>query len=94
MNDEKMTLFASTVARDLMGEDRVTDMKPLLGSEDFSYYLDRVPGSFFFLGARKSEKETGFPHHHPRFDIDEGILPIGTALHVALALEYLNENGA
>jgi amidohydrolase len=89
INEEKMTEFVVKVAQDLLGKDKVSQMKPLMGSEDFSYYLQKIPGTFAFLGVENKEKGIIFPQHHPRYDIDEDILPIGAALHVAVALEYL-----
>ena len=53
INDDRMTEFVAKVAGDLLGKDKVVDMKPLMGSEDVSYYLQKVPGSFVFLGTKK-----------------------------------------
>ena len=89
INDEGMTRFFVEVAQNVLGAEKVFEMKPLLGCEDFSCYLEKVPGCFSFLGAKNEEKGMTYPHHHPRFDIDEDVLPLGTALHVAVALEYL-----
>ena len=89
INDEKMISFVAKVSRELLGEEKVFEMKPMMGSEDFSCYLEKVPGAFVFLGVKNKEKGTIYPHHHPRFDVDEEILPIGTALEVATAMEYL-----
>lgn len=89
INEENMTEFVVKVAQDLLGKDKVSQMKPLMGSEDFSYYLQKIPGTFAFLGVENKEKGIIFPQHHPKYDIDEDILPIGAALHVAVALEYL-----
>jgi len=89
INEEKMTELVVKVAQGLLGEDKVFQMKPLMGSEDFSYYLHRIPGTFVFLGAENKEKGIIYPLHHPRYDIDEDILPVGAALHAAVALEYL-----
>jgi amidohydrolase len=91
INDHRMTTLAAKVATNLMGKDRVFEMKPLMASEDFSYYLEKIPGSFVYLGVKNEKKGLVYPHHHPRFDIDEDVLPTGTALHVAVALDYLNE---
>ena len=92
VNDGEMTAFVAGVAREILGKDKVSQIKPLMGSEDFSYYLQKIPGTFVFLGVENKEKGIIYPQHHPRFDIDEDILPIGTALHVAVALEYLLKN--
>lgn len=91
INDERLTTFVAKVATELLGKDRVSQMKPLMASEDFSYYLQNIPGSFVYLGIKNIEKGIVYPHHHPRFDIDEEVLPIGTALNAAVAIAYLNE---
>jgi amidohydrolase len=88
-NDEKMTSFVTRIARELMGADKIFPMKPLMGSEDFSYYLEKIPGAFVFLGGANEEKGIVYPQHHPKFDLDEDALPFGTALHVAVARNYL-----
>jgi amidohydrolase len=89
INDEKMTAFVVNVAEELFGKDKLQLMKPLMGSEDFSYYLQKVPGTFTFLGVENKEKGIIYPQHHPKFNIDEEILPFGTSLHAAVALAYL-----
>jgi amidohydrolase len=92
INDEGMTTLAVSVAKEILGEDKLQLMKPLMGSEDFSFYLQKIPGTFVFLGVENKEKGIIYPHHHPKFDIDEDILPTGTALHAAVAREYLEGN--
>ncbi|MEW6376400.1 MAG: amidohydrolase [Thermodesulfobacteriota bacterium] len=89
INDDEVTTFVVELARDMLGEKKVSQMKPLMGSEDFSHYLQKIPGTFVFLGVESKEKGIIYPQHHPKYDIDEDILPIGTALNVAVALEYL-----
>jgi len=89
INDEEMTAFVVKVAKEILGEDKLSLLRPLMGSEDFSFYLQKIPGTFVFLGVENKEKGIIYPQHHPKFDIDEDILPIGTALHAAVALEYL-----
>jgi amidohydrolase len=89
INDEKMTAFVVNVAKEILGGDKILLMKPLMGSEDFSFYLQKIPGTFAFLGVENREKGIIYPQHHPKYNIDEDILPIGTTLHVAVALEYL-----
>ena len=89
INDEEMTAFVVKVAKEILGEDKILVIKPLMGSEDFSFYLQKVPGTFAFLGVENKERGIIYPHHHPKFNIDEDILPLGTALHVSVAMEYL-----
>jgi amidohydrolase len=89
INDERMTSFAVEIGREIMGAEKVFPKTPLMGSEDFSYYLEKVPGTFVFLGAKNEGKGIVYPGHHPKFDLDEDTLPFGTALHVAVAGKYL-----
>jgi len=86
VNDEAMVGFVLDVARKILGEDRIAEIDPVMGGEDFAYYLQKVPGAFLFIGAGDGYDH---PHHHPAFDIDEKALPQGTLLMTRLALEYL-----
>lgn len=67
-------------------DDRILQLPPQGGGEDFAWYARRVPGAFLFLGARNEARGCCFPHHHARFNIDETALPGGVALLVELAL--------
>jgi hippurate hydrolase len=88
VNHEAFTGFAREVAADLLGAERVVPMPtPVMGAEDFSYVLQRVPGAMVFLGAR-TEGSGGAPLHSNRMVIDESALADGIALHAALALRY------
>lgn len=60
-----------------------------MGAEDFSFYLQKVPGAFISLGVKNEGKGIIYPHHHPKFDVDEDALWRGTALHALLAYNYL-----
>jgi len=88
INDAGMADLALAVARRTLGEDKVAHIDPVMGDEDFAYYLEKVPGAFLFFGMGDGQE---FPHHHPRFDIDESALPQATLLMTALALAYLGE---
>ncbi|MCU0549867.1 MAG: M20 family metallopeptidase [Leptolyngbya sp. Prado105] len=55
-----------------------------MGGEDMSFFLQEVPGCYFFLGSANSEKGLDFPHHHPRFDFDETVLGMGVEIFVRL----------
>ena len=72
-----------------MGSDALIDATPTMGAEDFSAYQQRVPGAFFFIGARNEARGIVHPHHHERFDLDERALDHGTRIFVAAAEEYL-----
>ncbi len=83
VNDETATGYV----RDALGE--VADMAPLMGGDDFSAYLTEAPGCYFFVGAGSEEAVATYPHHHPRFRIDERALAVGTRAHVQTALRIL-----
>lgn len=53
-----------------------------MGGEDMSFFLQQVPGCYFFLGAANPEKNLAYPHHHPRFDFDETALSMGVEIFV------------
>jgi len=87
INDKKMADFAREVAGKYGFKHG--DVDPSMGAEDFSFYLQKVPGAFLALGIYNEEKGIVYPHHHPRFDVDEDVLHLGSAMEVALALEFL-----
>ncbi|PWW31403.1 amidohydrolase [Cytobacillus oceanisediminis] len=77
------------LAIELFGEENVIQMPAQMGMEDFAYYLQKVPGTFFFVGGN-SEKIEVFPHHHPRFDVDErSMLDIGKVF-ISAVFDYLS----
>lgn len=72
-----------------LGEELLEEVDPVMGGEDFAYYLNEKPGMFFFTGARNDEIGANFPHHHPRFDFDEkAMLTAGKAL-LSIVYNYL-----
>jgi metal-dependent amidase/aminoacylase/carboxypeptidase family protein len=84
MNDEDAARRALGVARDLFGEENTLELpNPSMGAEDFAYFLEKIPGAFIWLGV--GEDVSGL--HTPTFAFDEEILPLGSALLAALALE-------
>ena len=86
--DEATNLLRRAVTRAL-GPDVLTEAVPTMGGEDFSAYQQKVPGAFFFIGARNEERGIIHPHHHECFDLDERALDYGTRIFVAAAEEYL-----
>jgi amidohydrolase len=89
MNDPAMTRFVREVAEDVVGAGHVVEGKPVMGGEDFSYFLQKVPGAFVFLGSSNEAKGLCHPHHSPLFDFDEACLPIGVELLARIAMRYL-----
>jgi amidohydrolase len=84
VNDAGMVDFVEKITAKTLGKERIRHIDPVMGGEDFAYYLKKVPGAFLFFGMGDG---TQYPHHHPGFDIDEKALPEATYLMTALALE-------
>ncbi|MEH7389477.1 M20 family metallopeptidase [Bacillus sp. JJ1503] len=87
INDDQMVDLLDQTAKELVGDSNFNYIKPSMGGEDFSYYTKHIPGVFFRLGA---SKDGSYPLHHPLFDINDEILPLGSAALVQLALNFLN----
>jgi amidohydrolase len=94
INDESAWAVASRAAESLVGAEHVCRMDPILGGEDFAFYQQRISGCFAFIGVSHADWHTRHSVHHPKFTVDEAALPIGSALHVAMALESLALRGA
>lgn len=91
INDhEDLVQIARGAASKEMGEDALIPLKKMTGAEDFSVYMETVPGVFGYLGCRNEEKGIIAAHHHPAFDVDEDVLYHGTGIYVQFALDYLN----
>lgn len=93
VNDEEVTRVVEETAREVFGEASLVMMRPLMAGEDFSAYQQAVPGSFFYVGAGSEEKGITYPHHHPRFDIDENALPYGIKMFVHATFKLLDGAG-
>ena len=89
INDPEMAKLAARACAKGVGEENVVAVKPSMGGEDFSYYLQKVPGAFFRLGNRNEAKGTIHPYHSSFFDVDEDILPLGVEMFVRIIDEYL-----
>lgn len=88
INHKAETDFVRQLATSFAGKDKVYDMpRPMMGSEDFGYMLAERPGTYFFLGTQRTPNDP--PLHHPRYDFNDDILPIGTTFWVELAERYL-----
>nr|WP_234890616.1 M20 aminoacylase family protein [Agrobacterium vitis] len=84
VNHKAETDYVRDLARRFAGEGKVFDMqRPTMGGEDFAYMLQERPGTYFFLGTKRTENDP--PLHHPRYDFNDDIIPTGTAFWVELA---------
>jgi metal-dependent amidase/aminoacylase/carboxypeptidase family protein len=91
VNDGHCWNLAQEIGREVLGEDNVGELPPVMGGEDFAYYVQRIPGCFVGLGTGNEADEAVYSVHHPKFKVDESALPIGSALHVAFALRSIEE---
>ena len=87
-NPEMSRLVASACSRGI-GKENVEFIRPSMGGEDFAYYLEKIPGSFFRLGCRNEEKGIVHPFHSSRFDLDEDVLPFGVEMFARIIDQYL-----
>jgi hippurate hydrolase len=89
VNDVDFAAFALDTARELLGPEQVRQAThPIMGSEDFSYVLQRIPGAMVWLGSRPAEGPV-HPNHSNRMLLNEAALATGIAMHAAVALRYL-----
>ena len=95
--DPRAVELGSTVAKDIGGEEAWLALPdPIMGAEDFSYVLEKVPGAMFFLGVAQegSDWTACCAIHSPRMHVDENALPRGTAVLSGCALKFLEEGFA
>jgi amidohydrolase len=86
VNDEALLDIVSRSAAKVVGEENVFEPEPIMAGEDMAFFLEKVPGFFFFLGAGH---EDSAPLHNSHFDFDEEVLPMGVETYVRLAYELL-----
>jgi amidohydrolase len=90
INDAAATDLMRQVAESILGPGNVHSDFRTMGSEDMAFFLREIPGAYMFLGSSNADRDLDFPHHHPRFDFDEGVLPLGVAILADTATHYLN----
>ncbi|KOM27429.1 hypothetical protein LR48_Vigan406s023900 [Vigna angularis] len=89
INDGDLHEHFRSVAGSLLGVNKVNNMQPLMGAEDFSFYQEVIPGYFFMVGMQNASHEKLEQVHSPYFKVNEDVLPYGAALHASLAVSYL-----
>ena len=89
VNDRGVAELVARGIQEELGEAALVEHPPVMGGEDFSAYGERVPVAFFWVGSGNEELGTTWPHHHPRFDIDEAALRRGATVFVRTALDAL-----
>lgn len=91
VNHEEETDFLIRNAQNVKEVQKVRICEPLMIGEDFAYYLQHVKGTFFLTGAMNPDWDEVYPHHHPRFNIDERSLLIAAKTLGIAAIEFLNQ---
>jgi len=86
VNDEALAEIVRRSASQVVGEGNVFEPDPIMAGDDMSYFLEKVPGFFFFLGVGR---ENSAPLHNSRFDFSEEVLPRGVEMYLRLACELL-----
>jgi len=92
VNDPETTKEAIRVLTRIPGT-KVKKVEAMLGGEDFSRFLQKAPGTFYFLGSRNPEKGCVYPNHSSKFKVDEDVLKFGVASLAMLAFEFGNPRG-
>ena len=90
-NDETLTARILPSLQTVAGEENVIIMKATTGGEDFSFFQEKVPGVYFFLGGMTAGNTESFPHHTPDFMIDESGLLLGVKAFTQISIDYLNQ---
>ncbi|WP_018924198.1 M20 family metallopeptidase [Salsuginibacillus kocurii] len=90
VNHKEETEFIQKEATSVPGVTRIEEREAVMGGEDFAYYLQNVKGTFFFTGAQAPSVQEPYPHHHPKFDIDETAMLIAAKTLGKAALCYEN----
>ncbi|HET9589065.1 MAG TPA: M20 family metallopeptidase [Anaerolineales bacterium] len=92
INEKMVADIIEKTGRDMLGTENVHEIEKTLGAEDFGEFLKHAPGAMFTLGTKKKGHEE-YLLHHPKFDIDERAMPIGTAMLVETAKRFLENQG-
>jgi len=87
VNHDETTAHLTSVAKTVLGESAVHVLAdPIMAGEDFAFYQQRIPGTFFFLGSGGESTGSVWPWHHPKYNADEDCMKTGVRLMVELAL--------
>lgn len=92
-NHEQVVGFLKPAVAATVGSDASVEIRPLMGAEDFAAYSMIVPSAFAFVGSRNASIGADFPHHHPRFTVDERALGLGLRFFIE-SLELASSSGA
>lgn len=88
-NHHKETATVKSILTEIFNQENVVELEPSMGAEDFAYFLKEKPGTFFKVGSRNESESTHYPHHHPKFDIDERALLYIEKAFIKIVSHYL-----
>lgn len=91
INDHDLTTLMAAVVREVNPEAEFDFNYQTMGSEDFSFMMQDIPGCFMFVGSANPAKGFTYGHHHPKFNIDEDCLPPAVAAIAQGAIEILKK---
>lgn len=89
INDPEVSAMVAAAGREVLQEEGVIELQPAMVGEDFSFYQQQAPGAFIFVGIGNPDKGLVYPHHHPKFDMDEEGLRIGMEVMARTAVKLL-----
>ncbi|OZU87931.1 peptidase M20 [Virgibacillus indicus] len=89
VNHKEEAELVLEAGKNVEGITKREEVIPVMGGEDFAYYMLKKPGAYFFTGANKEGNP--YPHHHPKFDIDERALPIAAKTLIEAYFAYQNK---
>ena len=89
INDADVNALVADVFDRVAPEIEVIRDYRTMAAEDMSYFLDKVPGTFFFVGSANAGRGLDYPHHHPRFDFDEAAIPLAVNLMASAVASYV-----
>ncbi|CAA2965809.1 IAA-amino acid hydrolase ILR1-like 5 [Olea europaea subsp. europaea] len=92
VNDQRLHQHVKRVGRIVLGPENVRSGEKVMAGEDFAFYQEMIPGAMFSIGIRNERIGSIHSPHSPHFFLDEDVLPIGAALHTAIAEIYLNDH--
>lgn len=92
VNNEEITSYFKKIAGEIIGTEHVKELKnPTMGGDDIAFFLEKTPGTYFFLSTSDMSKGQIIGHHNPEFTLDEKPLWIGTALLSGMILSWLKK---
>jgi len=89
INNPAISKILADAGAATLGAENVLTINPVMGGEDFSHYLEKVTGAFMFIGIGNEEAGITYPHHHPKFDMDEHALAYGMEIMTRATLALL-----